>query len=396
MKRAAAAALVALLAGCAAARPTGEGALGPLTAGRLERAAAAAGFRVLDLKADLPQAARSGIPFATLPYDDPRLEELRKKYPLEKAIEGARDEWTAQLRLKEWVWKAIPGGSPKVRATRAMEILDHASRGETFWCTHYAITYVEAAIALGWQARKLGVDRKHGPEGLGSSHHGVAEVWSNQHRKWVVIDPQSNLHFEKRGVPLSAWEIRAEWLRDRGAAVEHVVGVPPKAVLKNPAIVWWNRSGEDETAAYFWLYVVDNVIAEGPQARLLFPQDEANEREIWYQNSDDRRSRLHTGYLTGRFVPLRRLEDFYWTVGVVEAAVTAAAKGQVTLSLDSHLPDRAGYEASTDGKTWERVQGGSVAWTLKPGLNSLRLHALGPRGWTGPESVVLLRLEAAR
>jgi hypothetical protein len=388
--------LVLAAAGCAAPRPGERGLLGPLTAERLAWAAEEAGFRVVDLKADLPRAARSSLPFATLPVEDPRLEELRKKYPLEKAIEGARDEWTAQLRLKEWVWKAIPGGNPRVRATRAMEILDHASRGETFYCTHYAITYVEAALALGWQARKIAVDRKHGPEGLGSSHHGVAEVWSNQHRKWVVIDPQSNLHFEARGVPLSAWEIRAEWLRDRGASVEHVVGVPPKAVRKNPAIVWWDRAGEDETAAYFWLYIVDNVVAEGAGTKLIFPQDAANEGEIWYQNSDDRRSRLHTGYLTGRFVPVRRLEDFYWTVGVVEAAVTAVGKGRIEMSLESHLPGRTGYEVSTDGKTWARAPDGPVAWTLKPGLNSLRLHAVGPRGWTGPEAVVLLALEAAR
>lgn len=376
------------LAGCAAPGAVERTLAGPLTRERLAQAAGAAGFRVLEIKADLPAAVRPGIPFAMPSCDEPSLAELRVKYGLEKVVEGARDEWTAQLRLKEWVHKAIPGGNPRVRATRAGEILDHAARGETFYCTHYAITYTECALALGWQARKIAVDRRHGPEGRGSSHHGVSEVWSNQHRKWVVIDPQSNLHFEKRGVPLSAWEIRAEWLRDGGGSVDHVVGVPPKAVRKNPAIVWWDRPGEDETATYFWLYIED------AGARLIFPQDEANESLVWYQNDDSGRSRLHTGYLTGRFFSTRRPEDAYWTVGVVEAGVVAAAQGSVTLALESHLPERVGYEVSFDGKGWDRVRDEkAVTWTLRPGWNSLRVHALGPRGVTGPETVALLRLE---
>ncbi len=372
-----------LLAACAA-----PGAHDPGLAGHFERA----GFRVLELKLDVPVARRPSVPFATLPYEDPYLAGLRAKYGFEKAVEGAKDEWTAQLRLKEWVHKAIPGGNPKVRAGRAVEILDYAAKGETFYCTHYAITYAECALALGWQARKIAVDRSHGPEGLGSAHHGVAEVWSNAHRKWVVIDPQSNLHFERRGVPLSAWEIRAEWLRDGGASVDHVVGVPPKSSNKNPAIVWWNRPGEDETACYFWLYIQERAAGDG--GRLIFPQDAANEGQIWYQNDNAAgRSVLHTGYRTGRFL-LTSPEAAYWTVGITEVTVAAASPGVLTLSLDSYLPDRAGYEVSTDGKTWERVRDEkAVGWPLKPGWNSFRARALGPRGVAGPESVALVLLE---
>jgi hypothetical protein len=225
---------------------------GPLEPLRITAAARQAGFKVRELKADIPVAVRPRLPFVTAAYADEALVTLRRRYPLEKVAAEGRDEWQSQLLLKEWVHQAIPPGSPKVSYNNALDILEHAAHGATFWCTHYTITYAECAAALGWQARKIGVDRKHGPEGMGSSHHGVAEVWSNQFRKWVVIDAQSNLHFEKAGIPLSAWEIRAEWLKDAGKSVDHVVGVPPKAVKKNPAIVWWDHS-EDETSAYFWM-----------------------------------------------------------------------------------------------------------------------------------------------
>ncbi|MSO23542.1 MAG: hypothetical protein EXQ58_09885 [Acidobacteria bacterium] len=161
-------------------RPIEPGPLEPL---RVKAAARQAGFQVRDLKADIPVAVRPRLPFVTVGYTDESLVTLRRQYPLEKVVAGGRDEWQSQLLLKEWVHKAIPSGSPKVSYNNALEILEHAAGGATFWWTHYAISYAECAAALGWQVRKIGVDRKHEPQGMGSNHHGVAEVWSNQFRK---------------------------------------------------------------------------------------------------------------------------------------------------------------------------------------------------------------------
>jgi hypothetical protein len=379
--------------------PAHAGALdaGPVSRARLQAAAEAAGFRAREVIADVPAAVRPRLPFATFDYDDADMVALRQKYELEKVIAPAKDEWTAQLLLCEWLYKKIPGGNPRVSAARAMAILDYASRGEKFYCTHFAISYVECAQALGWQARKFGVDRRHGPETLGSSHHGVSEVWSNQFRKWVIVDAQSNMHFEKNGVPLSAWEIRAEWLKNHGADVAHVVGVPPNATQKNPAIVWWNRKDEDETATYFWIYLMDRADAEMPKSevRLLFPQDEANSGLIWYQNDYDAgRSRPHTGYVKNQFVPVRDIKDLYWTVGIVEATITAASDRLIRLVLDSYCPNRTGYEVSIDGAKWEAVKDErNVSWPLRRGWNTLSLHTIGRRAVTGPETRLVLYLE---
>jgi hypothetical protein len=383
--------LALLLGGCATSGERTD-LPGPLTPERLARAVEAAGLRAGEVELRLPEANRLNLPFSTLPFDDPELRSLRATYDLEGLVEKAKDEWTAQLRLKDWLSKAIPDGTPRVQAGRASEILEQAAKGQTFYCTHFAITYVECALALGWQARRIAVDRNHGPEGTGSSHHGVAEVWSNQHRKWIVIDPQSNLHFEKAGVPLSAWEIRAEWLRDGGKAVDHVVGAPPTTTRKNPAIRWWHRPDEDETATYFWLYIEDSVVRQS--GTLFFPQDPANEALTWYQNdSKTGGSVLHTGYRTNRFLRVSP-RDAYWTVGITELTLVAAARDGITFSLDSHLPDREGYEVSIDGRRWERVSDEkSVAWPLKPGRSSFAARAVGPRGVRGAPSAVFLALE---
>ncbi|MEX0715279.1 MAG: hypothetical protein WD066_01765 [Planctomycetaceae bacterium] len=363
-----------------------------LSVARLSQAARSAGLAVAQAEADVPAAARSNLPFVTADYHDPALVHLRRQYELEKVVAAGEDEWSRQLLLKEWVHDRIPGGTPNVRVRTAHEILEAAAKGEKFWCTFYAITYTECALALGWQARKIGVDRNHGPEGAGSTHHGVSEVWSNQFRKWVVIDPQSNLHFEKDGVPLSAWDIRAAWLKDQGKGVRHLVGIPPRAVHKNPAINWWKFPDEDETACYFWMYLSDHALGSESTSdvKLIFPQDEANNGLVWYQNNGER-GQEHQGYRRKRFVPTERIEDVYWTVGLVEPRIAAAADGTLRLELDSHCPNRTGYEVARNDGPWEALSGESVEWKPRSGANVLKLRTVSAGDVRG--AIATLRLE---
>ncbi|MEW5976054.1 MAG: transglutaminase domain-containing protein [Acidobacteriota bacterium] len=368
----------------------------PVTPGHLARAAQSAGFSVKEVCVDAPSAVRSRYPFQTAAYSDPRLSHLRERHRLADIVRDAPNEWTAQLQLKEWVYRAIPGGNPRVAADQAARILEEAARGEKFYCTHYTITYVECALALGWQARRVGVDRRHGPRGMDSTHHGVAEVWSNQFGKWVVVDSQSNLHFEKEGLPLSAWEIRSEWLRDGGRQVAHVVGVPPQAVRKNPAIVWWDRKDEDETATYFWVYVEDDVFTRADRSNLhyLFPQDRHNQGLVWYQNDDELQAGvLHYGYRKNRFLPTWSLEDVYWTVGITEVFLEEVSPGALQVKLESYCPNRTAFEARRGDGTWEALPEEALWWKLKPGVNRLQLRTASQGGHTGPQASLYLNLE---
>jgi hypothetical protein len=367
-----------------------------LTRGGLRRAAEEAGFGVRSVKTVLPEIRTSHYPFFSIEYDDPHLNELRTKYHLQQVVAGAPDEWTAQQMLKDWVFKQIPGGTPTSSPRNALEILRRAAEGERFYCTFYAITYVECAHALGWQARKIGVDRKH-PGGYlqGSSHHGVAEVWSNQFCKWVLIDCQSNLHFEKNGVPLNALEVRAEWLGDQGAKVDHMVGAPPHKFQQNPAMVW-SVPDSDEIATYFWLYVQDTAFFSPEKSRFLLLEDGNNTGEVWFQNDKELgHSQFHNGYLNNRFEPTDRLDDLYWSVGVVDAKMVKVSPGTIHFELDTYCPNLASYEKSTDGANWQSAQG-LLDWSLQEGWNTLGLRTRNEAGVTGPETVLILMLEADR
>ncbi len=49
---------------------------------------------------------------------------------------------------------------------------------------------LQLLLSLGHQARIVSVE------------HGMTEVWSNQHRKWIVMDAELDHHFEKDGVAI--------------------------------------------------------------------------------------------------------------------------------------------------------------------------------------------------
>ncbi len=366
----------------------------PLNRENLRQAVEKAGFHVVSMAIDALDPSPPTVDFAYLPVGSPWLLSLEKTYDLQGIIQDVKDEWTAQLLLKDWVHGRLPGGTPSSSPSNAMEILRRAATGETFWCTYYMITYVECAQALGWQARRIAVDRRHGPESLGSTHHGVAEVWSNQFRKWVVIDAQSNLHFEKKGVPLSAWEIRHEWLGNQGREVDHVVGAPPNTIRRNPAMVWAVPDA-DEIATYYWLYIETQSFSGEKSSKKILLFDKFNADDIWYQNDDElHQSQLHVGYLKNQFLPTRNLEEAYWTVCAPEIRLSSGARGSVTLGLDSYCPNFLAYEVLTGDGPWQQLSEDRFRWNLLQGWNSIRLRTRNQAGVAGPLATILLYLDA--
>ena len=101
-------------------------------------------------------------------------------------------------------------------------ILDAALKGHGFHCGHYMVVQNAVMNSYGYVTRCLGAGPgvKGGPDG----HHGINEIWSNKYHKWFLSDAKYNHHFEKNGVPLSALEIREEYLKNKVADVVLVKG----------------------------------------------------------------------------------------------------------------------------------------------------------------------------
>lgn len=139
----------------------------------------------------------------------PRLEHLRKRWRLDEVIAPGKTEMEQLMLLRWWVrnqwhtgWQSHPAGwMPPWDAVIILECKDQPEC--LTMCTHYAAVYVQCCLALGWNARHCILD-----------HHCVSEVYSFENDRWILMDPGNSaqrsdvgLHYERKGVPLSAREL---------------------------------------------------------------------------------------------------------------------------------------------------------------------------------------------
>ena len=141
--------------------------------------------------------------------------EFSIRWNLPRIIAGKENEWLKLLALREWVqttlnphgWDQIPENDD------AVCILEAAALGKRFNCWSYSTVMIEAALALGWSARRLSLGIDPAWKRPGNSGHTVAEIWVDLWRKWVVMDADLNAHYEVDGIPAGGLEIHDCWLR---------------------------------------------------------------------------------------------------------------------------------------------------------------------------------------
>ena len=116
----------------------------------------------------------------------------------------------------------------------AHEILDRIEKGDSFFCTFKAALFVQACNAAGLTARMIGINQKH------SGAHTVSEVYINQFRKWMLVDPWMNCYFERDGIPLSAVDFHN--------SIEHPEGIYLVFGEYGYGLEYWNyKAGKAQT-----------------------------------------------------------------------------------------------------------------------------------------------------
>jgi hypothetical protein len=141
---------------------------------------------------------------------NPKLAELRTTYRLDEVIATGRTQFEKQLRLMEWVHAQWRWDDPtdKGGMRDALEILRLVRKEQRFYCSQFAAVLVSASASLGYVCRPMSI-----------RGHSFTEMWSNDHRKWVLFDPTTNYYPERDGVPLSTYEFRHALCREGGKGV---------------------------------------------------------------------------------------------------------------------------------------------------------------------------------
>ena len=184
---------------------------------------------------------------------NPGFSHLIEKYQLDTIVHGESDEFGRILLLRHWIKTVIPindHDDPYPGDGYAEGILDAALEGQGFHCGHFMTVQNAIMNAYGYITRCLGagpgVKGQDGPDG----HHGINEIWLNQYHKWVLSDAKYNHHFEKNGIPLSALEVRDEYLKNKAADIV-VVNGPDRKVIDFDNEV--KRSKEQFARTYTWI-----------------------------------------------------------------------------------------------------------------------------------------------
>ena len=314
-------------------------------------------------------------------FDNPKLKMLRERYWIDDVVAPGRDEFDRQLLLLDWVNHQFKKfGRPTSDARGALKILEANEAGNAFFCAHYADVFVSAAASLGWVDRALAL-RRPDNIGQGSTEHSSTEIWSNQHRKWVMLDPTFAMYVEKDGVPLNAYEVRQEWFVRDGRDLVFVLDKDRKRFRKSDMPVFRGRyegfgdlaldAGAFNPYAFIGYIPNTNWMDAGPDYGGMFiVQDALCEGTKWHK----------------RDVPASPQTDPYFPIGQSTVALTPAGK-RIRATFKTLTPNFKTYQVRIDDGDWKQA-GDTLDWAPHAGSNRLEVKTVNHFGVEGPVSTI--------
>jgi hypothetical protein len=338
-----------------------------------------------------PNFRPSQIFFKFEDITSPPFHELRRRFPFAEAVKGVDDEFERILLLRHWIFNTLKVDPSKPGPPLdAISILAQGPSGGPFECTHAMLAQNAVMNAMGYVSRVLqpGPGQEQNTY-IAAGNHGVNEIWSNKHRKWFISDAEFDGHFEKGGVPLSALEIRDEYLKNGGKDLDLVVGPERKKtapkLLFSPhtyRFVAYELTGDRHTGSGW---------SSGAMAVL---EDQYFKNNIWYRWAtplEQTKAPKHWALRQNFFVRLAHRDWIEWTPNVV--STKAEIQGQVArVRLRSYTPNFDRYEMRRPGGRWEKV-----AADLDVKLEGTRVErefrSVNLAGVAGPASRVLIERE---
>lgn len=134
---------------------------------------------------------------------------LRTEYKLDSLVKEHTTDFEKVTKIQSWVqsrWEHDGENIPE--QNDALFILKEAEKGKQFRCVEYSIVAGQCLASLGFKVRSLGLMTKDISEVKSGGGHVVNEVYRQDLKKWVFIDPQYDLITTYNDVPLNAVELQ--------------------------------------------------------------------------------------------------------------------------------------------------------------------------------------------
>lgn len=318
----------------------------------------------------------------------PKFKHLVDKYQLDLIIHGEEDEFKRILLLRHWIKTIIAindHGDPYPGSGNAEAILDAALKGQGFHCGHFMIVQNAIMNAFGYVTRTLGAGP--GIEGGPDGHHGTNEIWLNKYHKWFLSDAKYDHHFEKDGIPLSALEVRNEYLKNKAADIVMVKGPGRTLTDIDPD----NGTSKEQYAQTFtWIawQGYNDMFSAWPDHKelLVMYNDEYFKTHTWIWDG-----KPHWAYDKPEFIKLvNKADSIYWTPNVITCRIKFDGD-EASFSLLSATPNLKEYELKFQpAGEWIKVED-SFNLKLKRDHYELALRAVNLAGIAGPEYRVVIK-----
>lgn len=296
------------------------------------------------------------------------LKKLRQDYTLETLVSGAGSELEKVIILRNWVRGAVTRGAPgRVDYNfNALDILERAKKGEKFFCSEYATVFVQCALSLGLTGRYVGLFKGHA----------VSEVWSNQFAKWIVMDVDNDLYYEKDGLPLNALELHRIWEKGDFSGLKALRGLTASAVD--------GKTAENLLSYYHEFY----VRMRNDWFSYRYPH--------WYPKSNSIMNGLEwkDAFTADNILVARQAtedEAMYFPINITSIGLRGGGDGKIIpLSLSTFTPGFLHFNIHVDRGMLFTSVNNSYNWAIHKGVNNISVRAVNLLGVEGPASEIEL------
>ncbi|HSE41728.1 MAG TPA: transglutaminase domain-containing protein [Acidobacteriota bacterium] len=140
-------------------------------------------------------------------WSEPKVVDLRKQENLDSIIDGAKTDIEIFERLTVWTRKQFQPGTPDpYPLSNGLDILkDIRSKKTGGFCGQYTYLLADALKSFGFfDVRYVEIWKD------AQTSHFLLEAWSNQFRKWILLDPlYAATVMNKNSELMSAWQVHA-------------------------------------------------------------------------------------------------------------------------------------------------------------------------------------------
>lgn len=334
----------------------------------------------------------------------PEVDSFLKEFGFDEYVSAGGTEFEEMSLLKDWVYRSVPYGlnygDSELRD--ASRILRRSRNGDTFLCTNQSAVFLECAVSLGWTARNVFLRKPTGEEHAGN------DIWSNEYRKWVYMDPTWNIHVERHGIPLGIHEIRREWIKNRGSDIVYVFGAGKRVrryrarelpIVRNDSAVW-----KLVPLGRGWLNYTFEVAIVGRNN--YFTCCNGCPGQLWdtlylVRDRINRRDRKWPFLGAGKVMPAVKLFHDLNRVDVTFPRRRHYRPGPVTVTLDgfgrnNYTPNFMEYLVRVNDGDWVVANDGAFTWRLRPGTNILLARIMNRYGVVGPVTVTIVSVPGGR